>query len=105
MCSKLSKCSVRVYDFDSIHSQVCTVLSVCVRLRVWRLGGVFVRAFTLAFACAILFNYRSGFEAEANSAIITGNTSFNILWKSTLCVGVFLCLCACVRSVCECVRA
>lgn len=38
--------------------------------------------------CVILFNYRSGFETEANSAIITGNTSFNILWKSTPCVSL-----------------
>lgn len=55
--------------------------SVCARGS----GSVFV-CFTWAYACAILFNYRSVFEAEANSVIITGNTSFNILWKSTLCV-------------------
>lgn len=54
--------------------------SVCVCVR--GCTQVCVRAF-LWHVCVILFNYRSGFEAEANSAIITGNTSFNILWKST----------------------
>lgn len=48
-------------------------------------AGVSVRAFPW-HVCVILFNYRSGSEVEANSAIITGNTSFNILWKSTPCV-------------------
>lgn len=61
------------------HS-VCVCVRACVCLGAWRRVCAF---FTLAYACVILFNYRSGFEAEANSAIITGNTSFNILWKST----------------------
>lgn len=69
---------------------------LCVCVWEWR---CVCACFTLAYACAILFNYRSGFEAEVNSAIITGNTSFNILWKSTPCVYVHVC-----ASVCVCVR-
>ena len=68
----------------NLHHAWCSYVCMCVCVYVLCRP---VR-FTLACACAVLFNYRSGFEAEANSAIITGNTSFNILWKSTLCVCV-----------------
>lgn len=80
--------SMREYElqqstYKSAPHSVCVRVCVCVSGGAWR---CVCACFTLAYACAILFNYRSGFEAEANSAVITGNTSFNILWKSTLCV-------------------
>lgn len=91
VCVHILACVMREYELQwSTHRSaprlVC--VSVCAHLWEWRCVW---EHFTLAYACAILFNYRSGFEAEANSAIITGNTSFNILWKSTLCVWVVSC--------------
>lgn len=91
VCVHILACVMREYELQwsthrSAPRSVC--VSVCAHLWEWRCVW---EHFTLAYACAILFNYRSGFEAEANSAIITGNTSFNILWKSTLCVWVVSC--------------
>lgn len=82
----VSKCCRSINSSNLLKS--CAQFAVCVFA--WRLGCRILGVkrcvcawLTLAQACAILFNYRSGFESEANSAIITGNTSFNILWKSS----------------------